>query len=112
MRPIHAILSAAIAVAGVPAIAQDANANRSLAATCTACHGTDGNSVGNVPPSLAGQNKDYLLLQLKDFKSGKRPATVMHQHAKGYTDEQLERIAAYFAAVKTATAPAAPRAGN
>ena len=115
MRSIHALPAAAMlaaAVASAPALAQDAAATRSLAATCTACHGTDGNSVGNVPPSLAGLNKDYLLLQLKDFKAGKRPATVMHQHAKGYSDEQLERIAAYFAAVKPAAATAAPRAGN
>lgn len=102
---------AAAASAPLPAAAQDA-ATRGLAATCTACHGTDGNSVGGVPPSLAGQNKDYLLQQMKDFKAGKRPATVMHQHAKGYSDEQLERIAAYFAAVKPAPAPAAPRAGQ
>ncbi len=114
MRTIHA-LPAALAVAialTAPALAQDANSARSLAATCTACHGTDGVSVGGVPPSIAGQNKDYLLQQLNDFKAGKRPATIMHQHAKGYTDAQLERIAAYFAAVKPGTAPSAPRAGN
>jgi cytochrome c553 len=119
MRTIHAAPAAAafavtiaILFAATPAVAQSANNTRSLAATCTACHGTDGVSVGNVPPGLAGQNKDYLLLQLKDFKAGKRPATIMHQHAKGYSDEQLERIAAYFAAVKPGEAAAAPRAGN
>jgi len=93
------------------AYAQDPNAARSLAATCFTCHGTDGISVNNVPPSIAGQNKDYLLQQLKDFKSGKRPATIMHQQAKGYSDEQLERIAAYFAALKRAAESPAPRGG-
>jgi sulfide dehydrogenase cytochrome subunit len=115
MRTFHAMpaaLGVAIALAAAPASAQDAAAARGLAATCTACHGTDGVSVGGVPPSLAGQNKDYLLQQLMDFKAGKRPATIMHQHARGYTDAQLERIAAYFAAVKPGTAPSAPRAGN
>ena len=114
MRLIHAITAVAVvtAIATAPVHAQDANQTRSLAATCTACHGTDGISVGGVPPSLAGQNKDYLLQQLKDYKAGKRPATIMHQHAKGYSDEQLERIAAYFAAVKPGTATGAPRAGN
>ena len=111
MRIRYAIAAAALVAAAAPAAAQD-TAARSLAATCTACHGTDGNSVGGVPPSLAGQNKDYLLQQLKDFKAGKRPATIMHQHAKGYTDEQLERIAGYFASVKPAPAAAAPRAGQ
>ena len=117
MRNLYAFAAAlgvavAFISAAVPALAQDANATRSLAATCTACHGTDGISVGGVPPSLAGQSKDYLLQQLNDFKSGKRQATIMHQHAKGYTDAQLERIAAYFAAVKPGAAAAASRAGN
>ena len=83
--------------------AQDAggvNTARALAATCFTCHGTDGRSVGGVPPSLAGQNKAVMLQQLKDFKEGKRPGTIMPQHAKGYTDAQLEQIAGYFAAIK------------
>jgi sulfide dehydrogenase cytochrome subunit len=37
---------------------------------------------------------------MRDFRDGKRPATVMHQQAKGYTDAQFELLAAYFAAVK------------
>ncbi len=107
-----ALLAFAVITLNVCAHAQSPHAVRSLAATCTACHGTDGNSVGGVPPSIAGQSKDYLLLQLKEFKAGKRPATIMHQHAKGYSDEQLEQLAAYFAAIKPAAAAAAPRAGN
>ncbi|MBY0269029.1 MAG: cytochrome c [Burkholderiales bacterium] len=90
------------------AVAADPQYARSLAATCFACHGTDGRSVGGVPPSLAGQNRDYLLKQLQEFRDGKRPATIMHQHAKGYTDEQLNLIAGYFAAVKPGPAVAAP----
>ena len=91
----------------LPASAQDPAA-RSLAATCFTCHGTDGRSVGGVPPSLAGQGKNSLLQAMKDFKAGKRPATIMHQQAKGYSDEQLELIATYFANVKPGPAPAAP----
>ena len=104
---------AAIALAAgvaVPAQAQDPNAARNLAATCTACHGTEGRSVGGVPPSLAGQDRNYLLQTMKDFKAGKRPATIMHQHAKGYTDEQLELIATYFSNVKPGQGTAAPAA--
>lgn len=93
---------------GLPAWAQDSVTARSLAATCFTCHGTDGRSVGGVPPSLAGQDKNYMLQTMKDFKSGKRPATVMHQQAKGYTDQQLEQIAGYFASVKPGPATAAP----
>lgn len=106
--------SAAIALAAgvaVPAQAQDPNYARSLAATCTACHGTDGRSVDGIPPSLAGQDRNYLLQAMQDFKAGKRPGTtIMHQHAKGYTDEQLELIATYFSSLKAGAAAAAPAA--
>lgn len=72
---------------------------RSLAATCANCHGTHGIAQQGME-SLAGKPKDYLLKALVDFKSGKRPATVMHHLAKGYTDEQLEQLANFFAAQK------------
>ncbi len=71
-----------------------------LAGTCTGCHGTNGNTIGDALPSLAGQPKAALLASLKGFKSGERSATVMTQIAKGYSDEQIERIATFFAAQK------------
>ncbi len=74
---------------------------RSLAATCANCHGTDGRAVqGSSVVSLAGMDRSYLATQLKAFKSGARPATVMHQISKGYSDAQIETIADYFAAQK------------
>lgn len=77
------------------ASAQDYKA-RSWAASCFACHGTEGRSEGEFP-ALAGKSKKDLLEALKEFKAGTRKnATIMHQHAKGYTDEQLDRIATYF----------------
>lgn len=76
--------------------AQDVQ-GRNLAASCAACHGTDGNSAGVMPP-LAGQNKGLIVRAMREFRSGSRPATVMHQLAKGYTDAQIETIAGYFAA--------------
>jgi len=48
--------------------------------------------------SLAGRDADDLYTLLSDFKSGVRPATVMHQHAKGYSDDELKRLAQWFAA--------------
>ena len=72
---------------------------RSWAAACANCHGTNGRAQpGNEP--LAGGNKDELLKKLKDFKSGAKPATIMHQLSKGYTDEQMEAIVGWFAAQK------------
>lgn len=103
-------LAALLAGLTATAHAQDPNAARSLAATCFTCHGTDGRSAGGVPPGLAGMDRNYLLQQMQDFKAGRRPATIMHQHAKGYTDEQLALIAGYFASVKPgpAAVPAKP----
>ncbi|TXF11428.1 c-type cytochrome [Pelomicrobium methylotrophicum] len=72
---------------------------RGWAASCAACHGTEGRAVGAMPV-LAGRPKQELYGALKAFKDGSRPATVMHQHAKGYSDEQLKRIAEYFAKQK------------
>jgi cytochrome c553 len=73
---------------------------QSLAATCANCHGTAGYSVGTRLPRLAGQPEADLLAALKGYKDGSRPATVMHQIAKGYTDQQLAQLASYFAAQK------------
>lgn len=81
------------------ASAEDAVQIRSLAASCANCHGTGGIAQEGME-SLAGKPQDYLLRALMDFKSGKRPATVMHQLSKGYSDLQLEQLATYFAAQK------------
>jgi cytochrome c553 len=72
---------------------------RSLAASCANCHGTAGVAQQGME-SLAGQSKDDLLKKMLDFKTGKKPATIMHQLSKGYTDEQLEQLAVYFSALK------------
>ena len=85
------------------AIAQDSAAlhMRSLAATCANCHGTDGRTTeGSAIPSLVGMPKSYMLMQMKAFKEGTRPATVMHQISKGITDQQIDSIANYFSATK------------
>lgn len=86
----------ALAQAATP---QDNLYLRGLAATCANCHGTGGQAVaGSANATLAGRTD--IATQLKAFKSGARPATVMHQLAKGYSDAQIEAIAGYFAAQK------------
>jgi cytochrome c553 len=74
---------------------------RNLAAGCAICHGTQGKPAPNAPLiPLAGLPQDHIATQMRAFRDGKRPATVMHQIAKGYTDEQIDAMAAWFAAQK------------
>jgi cytochrome c553 len=51
-------------------------------------------------PALAGRAREDLLAQLKAFKAGTRASTIMQQLARGYSDVQLEQLAAFFAAQK------------
>ena len=82
------------------AFAQD-TAARNLASGCAICHGTDGRPAPNAPLiPLAGLPRDHIATQMRAFRDGKRPATVMHQIAKGYNDAQIDAMAAWFAAQK------------
>jgi cytochrome c553 len=95
-----AFVTGAALASPVSAQGSDPNLGRNLAAACANCHGTHGISQQGMP-DLAGQQRTYLAQQMKDFKAGARPATIMHQLAKGYTDEQIDALAAYFSAQKT-----------
>lgn len=70
-----------------------------LASACAACHGTNGHSVAGTP-SLAGLDKMYFIEQMQQFQTGERPSTVMMQHAKGYTEEEIRLLATYFSQQK------------
>lgn len=77
-----------------------------LANTCAGCHGTNGHSAGDSLPSLAGLNKRYLYKSMRDFQSDARPSTIMGRIARGYSDQELKAIAAFFAGQKWRNAPA------
>ena len=85
-------LAANVATAQMPA---SATLGRNLAAQCANCHGTNGKSVAEVP-SLAGQPAAAMVQKMKDYRDGKLPASIMHQLAKGYSDEQVALMADYF----------------
>ncbi len=89
--------TAVLASAAALAHAQDANLGRNLAATCANCHGPNGYARGDSKP-LAGVSAEKIVAAFADFKSGAMPATIMHQISKGYTDDQVKAIAAFFAA--------------
>ena len=97
---VPAVAGFSLLVAAGVAGAVDANLGRDIAANCASCHGTDGRNRGGVP-SLVGQDKSYLIQQMRDFRDGKRPSTIMQQLARGYTDAEIDAAAAYLAAQKT-----------
>ncbi len=91
---------AAVMMAAAPwaqAQPQDTNLARNLAATCANCHGTNGNARGEMA-SLAGRPAAATVALMGQYKAGNLPATIMHQIAKGYTDEQIKLIADHLAA--------------
>lgn len=70
-----------------------------VASTCYNCHGPNGKS-NTVIPGLAGQEKDYFVTAMKEFRDGKRDATVMTKYALGFTDEEYEAMGEFFAKIK------------
>ena len=80
---------------------------QTLAASCAACHGSQGNSVGGTSV-LAGLDASHFVLQMTAFRNGSRSSTVMHRHAKGLTVEEINDLAVYFAQQKRVTAITPP----
>lgn len=74
----------------------DAEKGKTLSATCVACHGTDGNSVNPIWPTLAGQHPNYIARQLKLYKSGERENAVMMPMTMGLSEQDMADLGAYF----------------
>ncbi len=96
-------LIAAAALAAETGVAQniDARGAARIAANCANCHGTHGRCSGAMP-SLAGMPKAQFIDTMHQFRDAKREATVMHQHAKGYTVQEIEALAEHFARLAAA----------
>ena len=71
-------------------------AGQAKAATCSACHGMDGNSLNPEWPNLAGQGEAYIVRQLQAFKAGQRQNVLMSPMAAILSDEDMADLAAYF----------------
>lgn len=100
LKPVLRPIGIAMLLSTVSAFAQTSDLQaRSTAASCSACHGTNGNAAPGMV-SLAGYPRVDMVKAMADFKSGARPATLMHQLSKGYSEAQVEAIAGYFAAQK------------
>lgn len=92
------LLLAGSAVACTQAPAQDNLAGFQLASHCMACHGPAGKSPGSIP-ALYGKSSDFIQEQLRAFRDGTVESTVMGRLARGYTDEEIVRIADYISAL-------------
>lgn len=90
MKRAGLLLLGALLYGGV-AVAEDWEA-QVWASTCFACHGPEGRSEGGMP-ALKGLSAEAIHESMLQFRSGVRRATVMDRHAKGYTEEQIRRIA-------------------
>jgi len=76
-------------------------AGQRKAQVCQACHGPDGNGIGDPQyPLLAGQHADYLAKALHDYKSGVRNNAIMAGFSAALSDEDIADLSAFFAAQK------------
>jgi len=98
------IISLFLLAANNIVFAADADAGKTKAATCIACHGVDGNSFNPEWPSLAGQDAAYLVKQLRNFKSGERTNALMAPMIAPLNDTDIDDLSAYFASQKLAEA--------
>jgi sulfide dehydrogenase cytochrome subunit len=85
-----ASLSAATSVLAVDNI-------QGLAMNCNNCHGTGGVSVGLSMPSIAGLSESYLKNIMMEWKTGARASANMTRLIKGYSDDEIAALAAYYA---------------
>jgi sulfide dehydrogenase cytochrome subunit len=72
---------------------------QAIAFTCNTCHGYDGVSQG-ATPSLRGLPPSYFTQAMRDFREGRRTATIMDRLARAYSDEEVAAVAAYYAAMR------------
>jgi len=102
---------ALMVVAASPAWAKgDVTRGRAIAIECFACHGKDGNAPSPVNPMIGGQHERYLVLALKDYQSGARKESLMRGAVLKMTDQEIEDVAAYYAAQKKFTEAGKPGA--
>lgn len=95
---------------GAALAAGDVARGREIAAACAACHGPDGSSPSPAFPILGGQHEEYLVQALLAYQAGTRADSIMGGAVQTLSRQQLEDVAAYFAAQKGLTAGAAGNA--
>jgi cytochrome c553 len=91
------VVAAAVGLASIAAAVAAAAEPPVGAAACTGCHPSS-TRVTSPVPRLSGLDRAAIVKAMQDFKSGARIATVMDRIAKGFTDEEIQAIAAWYAA--------------
>ena len=104
---LSALLFAGLSIFGAKANASDLEAGAAKAKrSCMTCHGLDGQATIPLAAHISGQQKDYLIIQLKNYRSGKRPHDQMSIIAKMLSDEDIENLAEWYSNIKVeVTAP-------
>ena len=97
MKRALAAMTALLLLCGTVAADGDAEVGRAKSASCSACHGADGNSLNAAWPSLAGQHAKYTVIQLQAFKDGNRQDAMMTPMAAPLSDQDIQDIAAFYA---------------
>jgi cytochrome c553 len=92
MKARHAFIVMAVCACMTPASAAEVPPG---AASCTGCHAENPN-VDTPVPRLAGQDANAIAAAMQAYRSGQRPATVMDRIAKGFSDDEIKAIAAWF----------------
>ncbi len=69
---------------------------QSLAVGCLSCHGETGEGRGSLPP-LSPLDRDTFIRRFQAFRSESKTSSVMHRIARGYSDEEIKRMAALLA---------------
>jgi cytochrome subunit of sulfide dehydrogenase len=95
----HRVAAAAIGLASIAAATVVAAEPPAGAAACSGCHPSSPR-VASPVVRLAGRDRDQIIKAMQDFRSGARAGTVMDRIAKGFTDAEIQAIAAWYAAQK------------
>ncbi len=94
------LFAAALSALSFGAQAGDVAAGKAKAGVCAGCHGVNGISSVPMYPNLAGQHAQYIVKQLKAFKSGERKDPVMAGMVAPLSDADMENLAAYYESLK------------
>ena len=105
IRVIPAAILFALAATALPVAAADpkvlARGEEIVQAKCFICHGAEGESSSPAFPRLAGQNANYMVRQLNDYKSGRRKSSTMQPMVEDLNEADFKALGVFFASRPT-----------